>query len=148
MPKMSGYDLAKKIRELGPSRTDMKKESIIIAITANALKDERDKCLSQGMNDYITKPVELNLLETTLNKWLPIKPTKTISPTLNEQALADYIGPDTTQHAYFLNMFLEHGSKLMTDLKLAVTLEDQESIMDNAHQLKSTAKSIGAYILS
>ncbi|WP_042149739.1 MULTISPECIES: hybrid sensor histidine kinase/response regulator [unclassified Pseudoalteromonas] len=148
MPKMSGYDLAKKIRELGPSRTDMKKESIIIAITANALKDERDKCLSQGMNDYITKPVELNLLETTLNKWLPRTPTKTISPTLNEQALADYIGPDTTQHAYFLNMFLEHGSKLMTDLKLAVTLEDQESIMDNAHQLKSTAKSIGAYILS
>jgi len=148
MPKMSGYDLAQKIRELGPSRTDMKKESIIIAITANALKGERDKCLSQGMNDYITKPVELNLLETTLNKWLPIAPTKTISPTLNEQALADYIGPDTSQHAYFLNMFLEHGSKLMTDLKLAVTLEDKESIIDNAHQLRSTAKSIGADILS
>jgi len=148
MPKMSGYDLATKIRKIGPSRTDMKKESIIIAITANALKGERDKCLSQGMDDYITKPVELNLLESTLNKWLPINPNKAVSPTLNEQALADYIGPDTSQHAHFLNMFIEHSSKLMTDLKLAVTLEDNKSIINNAHQLRSTAKSIGANILS
>lgn len=148
MPKMSGYDLAQKIRELGPSRDDMNKESIIIAITANALKGERDKCLSQGMNDYITKPVELNLLETTLNKWLPITPIKMVLPTLNEQALADYIGPDKSQHAHFLNMFLEHGSKLMTDLKLAITLEDRDSIMSNAHQLISTSKSIGAEVLS
>lgn len=148
MPKMSGYDLAQKIRELGPRRADMKKESIIIAITANALKGERDKCLSQGMNDYITKPVELNLLESTLNKWLPISPSETVLPTLNEQALADYIGPDVSQHSHFLNMFLEHGSKIMTDLKLAVTLEDKDSIVSNAHQLRSTAKSIGADILS
>lgn len=148
MPKMSGYDLTTKIRENAPNRTDMKKESIIIAITANALKGEREKCLSQGMNDYITKPVELNLLEETLNKWLPIKETLNTSPALNLEALADFIGPDTSQHAHFLNLFLEHGSKLMTDLKLAVTLEDKKSIINNAHQLKATAKSIGADILS
>ena len=148
MPKMSGYDLAKKIRELGPSRVDMKKESIIIAITANALKGERDKCLAQGMNDYITKPVELNLLESTLNNWLPFEQNAVLEPILDEQALADYIGPDQSQHAHFLNLFLEHGAKLMTDLKLGVTLEDTDNIISNAHQLRSTAKSIGANMLA
>ena len=66
MPKMSGYDMVTKIRDIAEQAPDINAQPYIIAITANALKGERDRCLASGMNDYITKPVELNVLEATL----------------------------------------------------------------------------------
>ncbi|KZN50777.1 hybrid sensor histidine kinase/response regulator [Pseudoalteromonas luteoviolacea] len=69
MPKMSGYDMVTKIRDIAEHAPDINAQPYIIAITANALKGERDRCLATGMNDYITKPVELNVLEATLDKW-------------------------------------------------------------------------------
>ncbi|MDK2596430.1 hybrid sensor histidine kinase/response regulator [Pseudoalteromonas obscura] len=69
MPKMSGYDMVTKIRDIAEQSPDINAQPYIIAITANALKGERDRCLASGMNDYITKPVELNVLEATLEKW-------------------------------------------------------------------------------
>ncbi|MEC4087728.1 ATP-binding protein [Pseudoalteromonas rubra] len=69
MPKMSGYDMVAKIREEAEQAEDINAQPYIIAITANALKGERDRCLAAGMNDYITKPVELNVLEATLDTW-------------------------------------------------------------------------------
>lgn len=41
----------------------------IIAVTANSLKGEKERCLAVGINDFITKPVELNVLENTLIRW-------------------------------------------------------------------------------
>ncbi|PCK32104.1 hybrid sensor histidine kinase/response regulator [Pseudoalteromonas piscicida] len=68
MPKMSGYDMVKNIRDYVEAATDNITQPYIIAVTANALKGERERCETAGMNDYITKPVELNVLEATLIK--------------------------------------------------------------------------------
>ncbi|USD27876.1 response regulator [Pseudoalteromonas sp. SCSIO 43201] len=68
MPKMSGYDMVKNIRDYVETAPENLDQPYIIAVTANALKGERERCETAGMNDYITKPVELNVLETTLNK--------------------------------------------------------------------------------
>ncbi|KZN32629.1 hybrid sensor histidine kinase/response regulator [Pseudoalteromonas luteoviolacea] len=76
MPKMSGYDMVTKIRDIAEQAPDINAQPYIIAITANALKGERDRCLASGMNDYITKPVELNVLEATLDKWQSATGTK------------------------------------------------------------------------
>ncbi|MBQ4814472.1 hybrid sensor histidine kinase/response regulator [Pseudoalteromonas luteoviolacea] len=76
MPKMSGYDMVTKIRDIAEQAPDINAQPYIIAITANALKGERDRCLASGMNDYITKPVELNVLEATLDKWQETTGTK------------------------------------------------------------------------
>ena len=64
MPVMDGYTATKKIRE-----TDNIKDIPIIALTANAMKEDEDKCLAAGMNDYLTKPVNRNVLGNTINKW-------------------------------------------------------------------------------
>ncbi|MDK1287150.1 ATP-binding protein [Pseudoalteromonas umbrosa] len=77
MPKMSGYDMVTKIRDIAEHAPDINAQPYIIAITANALKGERDRCLATGMNDYITKPVELNVLEATLDKWQNVSGHKT-----------------------------------------------------------------------
>lgn len=63
MPVMNGYEAAAKIRKTNPN-------TIIIAITAGIITGEKEKCLEAGMNDFIIKPVNKNLFEITLIKWI------------------------------------------------------------------------------
>jgi len=69
MPGMDGYEATREIRKRGGRGT--KGAAIpIIAMTANAMKGDREKCLASGMNDYIAKPVRPAQLEETIEKWL------------------------------------------------------------------------------
>ncbi|MGX5200479.1 ATP-binding protein [Aliikangiella sp. IMCC44632] len=71
MPEMDGYETTRKIRagEAGSYNKDIP----IIAMTANALEDDREKCLRVGMNDYLSKPIEGDALERCLKHWLTAK---------------------------------------------------------------------------
>jgi len=66
MPKMGGLEATKIIRNLDSE----KRKSIIIALTANAMPGDKEKCLEAGMNDYVEKPVSLKRLKEILSKWL------------------------------------------------------------------------------
>jgi PAS domain S-box-containing protein len=68
MPVMDGYEAARAIRALGPDARDVP----IIALTANALEGDRERCLAAGMNDYLTKPLKRERLRTALEQWLPM----------------------------------------------------------------------------
>jgi CheY-like chemotaxis protein len=66
---MDGYELTTAIRALEKERG---REPVpIVALTANALKDEAERCRSVGMNDYLTKPAGLEEVKSVLEKWLP-----------------------------------------------------------------------------
>ena len=66
MPIMDGWQATEKIRQTeGPNKL-----TPIIAVTANAMKGDREKCIAAGMDDYISKPVERRRLEEVLGKWL------------------------------------------------------------------------------
>ena len=67
MPELDGYEATKGIRERENSETHIP----IIALTANALTGDREKCLEAGMDDYISKPIEAEKLEGILKKYLP-----------------------------------------------------------------------------
>lgn len=67
MPIMDGYDATRAIRKL-ENHTDQK--LCIIAMTANAMNTDKEKCLACGMDDYLTKPIDENQLFQTLSKWL------------------------------------------------------------------------------
>lgn len=67
MPVMNGYDATKVIRN-NPAFSKLP----IIAMTANALKGEKGKCIQAGMNDYITKPIDTTLLFRTMRHWLSV----------------------------------------------------------------------------
>jgi CheY-like chemotaxis protein len=66
MPEMDGYTTTREIRK----REQGKKHSPILAVTANAMTGDREKCLEAGMDDYLAKPVELDKLEAILKKYL------------------------------------------------------------------------------
>jgi signal transduction histidine kinase/CheY-like chemotaxis protein/HPt (histidine-containing phosphotransfer) domain-containing protein len=69
MPVMDGYTATRTRRTLEEERK--LKRVPIIAMTANAMVGDREKCLASGMDDYMTKPLNRGLLEATLRKWLP-----------------------------------------------------------------------------
>ena len=69
MPEMDGFDATREIRKLG-IKAKNKKVLPIVAMTANVMSGDRERCLDVGMDDYIGKPVQREQLESVLGKWL------------------------------------------------------------------------------
>ena len=67
MPVMDGFEATRQIRE----RADSVAAIPIVALTANAMIGDREKCLAAGMNDYLSKPVSLEQLADVMARWLP-----------------------------------------------------------------------------
>ncbi|NRA39849.1 MAG: response regulator, partial [Planctomycetes bacterium] len=70
MPEMDGYEASRKIRKYETMKTDCVIK--IIAMTANAMSGDRERCIDSGMDDYISKPVQINDLSAVICKWLSI----------------------------------------------------------------------------
>lgn len=65
MPVMDGIEATKKIRDTLPEH----KQPVIIAMTANAFFEDRERCLKAGMNDFLSKPISVEMVKTSLKKW-------------------------------------------------------------------------------
>ncbi|SDY50875.1 PAS domain S-box protein [Tindallia californiensis] len=72
MPQMDGYETVSRLREI--ESLEKRRTSVpIIALTANALAGDREKCLRSGMNDYLSKPYGMTQIMDQVRKWVPIK---------------------------------------------------------------------------
>ncbi len=118
MPEMNGYEATTHIRD--PQSRVINPQIPIIALTANAMKTERAKCVAVGMNDYVAKPIHPTSLAATLQKWLPRQTeghsNETI-PTLSEEPLGPTIENETPALSVFDEAALVH--RLMGDRTLA-----------------------------
>jgi len=81
MPIMDGFEATRNIRQLA----NVKSLVPIIAVTANAMSKDRNRCLESGMNDYMSKPVSLDELKDKLLKWLPLGKPETTNTYINEK---------------------------------------------------------------
>ncbi len=156
MPVMDGIAATRTIRA-NPARLDMP----IIAMTANVLQDDRDMCLSSGMNDFIGKPIELNQLWETLLKWLQYTerskdPAEQRPPVMHEVLLPDTIdGIDLAQgldrvagkQAVYLEMlkkFLSGNRRTAEQLTQALAAGNRDEATLLVHTVKGSAGIIGA----
>jgi two-component system, sensor histidine kinase and response regulator len=145
MPEMDGYDLTVQIRVAEAGRSRMP----IIALTANALRGESERCLAVGMDDYLSKPTPLAALADALGKWLPLEsPTTTLQPTasapVDVSALEALIGTDPQVIKEVLQDFRVSAARLSADLAAACAAQRAAQAAAIAHKLKSSARSVGA----
>ena len=72
MPELDGYGAAQQIRQWEADSSQVRLP--IVALTADAFEEDRQRCLAVGMDDFVTKPISLPALTAALAKWLPMKP--------------------------------------------------------------------------
>jgi len=89
MPEMNGFEATRKIREhekaVASENSSKKSVTPIIALTADAFKDDRDKCFAEGMNFYLSKPFKPNDIINVIEQFLPPKAQKTNAQSTGEQ---------------------------------------------------------------
>jgi DNA-binding response OmpR family regulator len=104
MPEMDGYEAARTIRR------DFDRPPRIIAMTAHALRGDREKCLAAGMDDYLSKPIIGEELEAALKKWAP---TRNTNAPVDLQRLRDVCGHDPDTIRKIADLYLEQGVELL-----------------------------------
>ena len=144
MPEMDGYALARAIRAReagGETHTP------IIACTANALAGEAENCFAAGMDDYVSKPVEISGLMAKLDRWLPLPAMAAPAP-IDRSVLAEVSDGDVTLERQVLAAFLKVNVEDVANLEHALEERDATRVTREAHRVKGAAAAIGAIPLA
>jgi len=155
MPVMDGFEATHAIRKREQEQGESHRT--IIAMTANAMKGDRERCLEAGMDDYLSKPISRDRLQAVLDRWrnaapLPSAPEqKTAAPSVEEDCYfdVDYIrelvGDDDAIVRELLQLFYDSMRDVLRS-KMAVALENRDvmAMKAHAHELKGAAGNIGA----
>ena len=154
MPEMDGLVATAAIRE---SEQKTGEHLPIFAMTAHAMKGDRERCLEAGMDGYISKPVRFSDIEQTLASLSGAKLAKTSprpsqpeggAPSWNQAEALERIGGDKDLLQDLCGIFLEESPKLLEKLRQAVRDEDCEAVLRTAHSLKGEAGYLGAAVTS
>jgi len=151
MPEMNGLEATRAIR--APQAKVLCRDIPIVAMTAHALKGDRDKCLEAGMNDYISKPVTTSALKEILEKRLGADekdnpslppPAPRLPVPVNIQRLNDITDGDREFERELIEAFLADTERHVADLESAVREEDGEALKIQAHAIKGSSANAGA----
>lgn len=156
MPEMNGYEATAAIREL-ESRADRKSHIPIIAMTANAMKGDREACITAGMDDYVPKPVRSEELFAALEKYskeglTPVKSGQAPAsdPGGDEPAMVfdseafRKIASDSALATTLIDLFHGEASEMLERVDLAQKEENSEGLEHAAHSLKGLVANYGA----
>ncbi|MGH8309487.1 MAG: Hpt domain-containing protein, partial [Steroidobacteraceae bacterium] len=118
-------------------------------LTANAMREQLDACLAAGMNDFITKPVELPRLKSVLERWSR-SPTRSGATTTTETAVIDarrfreVTMGDAELARGLVGTFIDSGRRALADVESGITKGDAALVRRAAHTLKGTSANMGA----
>jgi two-component system sensor histidine kinase EvgS len=137
MPEMDGYELARRIRatEIGSSE-----RTVLLAFTANTLREAADECYAAGMDDLLTKPIELKELKAKLELWLPLRaPSEDVEVRTARAADDSREAGDTSLTGEFC---MAHDAD-MTLLRDALREHRHDTVARAAHRIKGAALMYG-----
>jgi CheY-like chemotaxis protein/HPt (histidine-containing phosphotransfer) domain-containing protein len=149
MPELDGFQVARAIRREEPAAGP--KRSGLIAVTANALKGEDERCFAAGMDGFVTKPISLDALARALARFLPgfdadgVPPGPQTGAAFDPEALRGLFGADPTRLSRLFEMFADAATADLASLRAAETAAAQA---EAAHRLKGAARMVGARMLA
>jgi PAS domain S-box-containing protein len=158
LPELDGYKTTIEIRRREAQRNNGPgKRTQIIAMTAHAVRGAKEKCLAAGMDDYISKPVQLKELDAVLRRAISQLQAASVNPNgrpsaehavdpdsiaaLRKLRRAD--GPDPVVE--LIDLFVRDTPARIAEMRLAATQYDHTRLAAEAHNLKGCASSIGAH---
>ncbi len=144
MPEMDGLAAAQQIGQRWPTQRPR-----IVAMTANAMQGDRERCLQAGMDDYISKPIRLEELTRVLQFKPEAKPTPAaVDLSALEEFAATVGGDDPTFMAELVASYLESTDQILLDMVTAHSHSDWPTLQRAAHTLKSSSAAVSAIALS
>lgn len=151
MPRLDGYELTRRIRTL--ERSNGGPCLPIVAITANVLQGEGERCMDIGMNGYLAKPLQIRDLRKVLSELLPApivgliaSGSEAASKSTSFRELADILGGDEERLRHVLGVF-ERSTRNDCDLlDAAYAVRDRKRVRELAHKLKSGCSQLGESI--
>lgn len=151
MPEMDGFEATVHIRE---RERQSGEHTPIIAITANALRGERERCLATGMDDYISKPVKAEELAATLQRWArttdakapvtPPSPSASDDEALDHTDLLARLDNNRDFVRLTARLFLDDSLRLLADIRGALATNDLATAERLAHSLRGAASLLAA----
>ena len=151
MPNLDGYMTTARIREQEGAGERLP----VIAMTAHAMKGDRERCLEAGMDDYLAKPLRPDALDEVLERWLGVEPAE---PETAAQPAIDALIDDARMRTFrddyadivdqLLDLFLNSTPPLLDELRAAADAGDHEELRRAAHKLKGSCQNIGATFMA
>jgi CheY-like chemotaxis protein len=146
MPELDGLDATRRICEQWPEET----RPHIIAMTANALPEDREACFAAGMNDYVAKPIRAEELVAALKRAKPVAgggdgPAALGYVSLGDEALRNLRGLGGDEFlGEVIDAFLADAPALIATLRSSLDARQTEELRRAAHTLKSNGATLGA----
>ena len=165
MPRLDGYKATKAIRER--ERQENLSRTPIIAMTANAMPGDREKCLNSGMDDYLAKPIKPAGIRDMMEQWLTtsdkaasmsgkstasanetVAMTEDQIPIVDEAIINELFEIMEEQTLTLINSYLINSRPQIEKIEAATKNFDLEALLLPAHSLKSSSANVGAMAVS
>jgi two-component system, sensor histidine kinase and response regulator len=161
MPVMDGLTATRRIRELEAAEPG-RRRTPIIALTANAMRGDQERCEAAGMDGFLTKPIEIERLRDTLAKFglsasneaphpkvavsaeLPVSVSATAPPPIDLARLNEITGGDPEFARELVDTFVASGEAQLREIQAAIEDADLEGLARAAHKLKGACANVHA----
>ena len=163
MPVLDGYKATETLREL---ESPTEKRTPVIALTANAMVGDREKCIRVGMDDYLSKPIKPEKLLAIIQKWVgqttsndcvtedvcealfSEKEELPDAPPLDMDHLNMFTDGDTEEEQQLLDVFFDQVEISLKELEDSCSNNNKDEWRKAAHKFKGSAANLGAHVLS